>query len=107
MDLAHSVQKTLERAVTDLVTWLHGEPGSRNLCIAGGVGLNCVMNQRLLALPFVDRIFVQPAASDAGGSIGAALEVVAEKGTRPEVMEHVFFGPSFSNEEIASALDSY
>ena len=107
MDLAHSVQKTLERAVTDLVTWLHGETGSRNLCIAGGVGLNCVMNQRLLALPFVDRVYVQPAASDAGTAIGASLEVLAERGVQPEVMEHVYTGPAFANEEIHTALDSY
>ena len=107
MDLAHSVQKTLERAVTDLVTWLHGETGSRNLCIAGGVGLNCVMNQRLLALPFVDRVYVQPAASDAGTAIGASLEVLAERGVQPEVMEHVYTGPAFANEEIQTALDSY
>src|SRR5881409_2529024 len=100
MDLAFSVQKTLERAVIDLVTWLHGETGSRNLCVAGGVGLNCVMNQRLLALPFVDGIFVQPAASDAGGAIGAALEILAERGVQPEVMEHVYTGPSFGDEEI-------
>ncbi len=107
MDLAYSVQKTLERAVIDLVTWLHDQTGSRSLCIAGGVGLNCVMNQRLLALPFVDRIFVQPASSDAGTAIGAALEVVTEHGFRPGVMDHVYLGPSFTNEEIARALDSY
>jgi len=107
MDLAFSAQKTLERAVTDLVTWLHEQTGSRNLCIAGGVGLNCVMNQRLLALPFVDRIYVQPAASDAGTAIGAALEVLAERGVQPEVMEHVYTGPAFSNEEIQKALESY
>ena len=107
MDLAFSAQKTLERAVIDLVTWLHEQTGSRNLCIAGGVGLNCVMNQRLLALPFVDRIYVQPAASDAGTAIGAALEVLAERGVQPEVMEHVYTGPAFSNEEIHKALESY
>ena len=107
MDLAYSAQKTLERAVIELVAWLHKETGSRNLCIAGGVGLNCVMNQRLLALPFVDRVFVQPAASDAGTAIGAALEVVAENGIRPEAMEHVYTGPSFTNEEIRKALDSF
>jgi carbamoyltransferase len=107
MDLAYSAQKTLERAVIDLVGWLHRETGSRSLCIAGGVGLNCVMNQRLLALPFVDRIFVQPAASDAGTAVGAALEVLAERGVAPERMDHVFVGPSFSNEEIARALDSF
>jgi len=107
MDLAFSAQKTLERAVIDLVSWLHEQTGSRNLCIAGGVGLNCVMNQRLLALPFVDRIYVQPAASDAGTAIGAALEVLAERGVQPETMEHVYTGPSFSDEEIEKALQSF
>ena len=97
-DLAFSAQKTLERAVIDLVKWLHEQTGSRNLCIAGGVGLNCVMNQRLLALPFVDRVYVQPAASDAGTAIGAALEVLAERGVQPEIMTHVYTGPSFDNE---------
>jgi carbamoyltransferase len=107
MDLAFSAQKMLERAVIDLVIWLHDQTGSRNLCIAGGVGLNCVMNQRLLALPFVDRIYVQPAASDAGTAIGAALEVLAEQGVQPETMEHVYTGPSFSEEEIEKALQSF
>jgi hypothetical protein len=65
------------------------------------------MNQRLLALPFVDRIYVQPAASDAGTAIGAALEVLAERGAQPETMTHVYTGPSFSNEEIEKALESY
>jgi carbamoyltransferase len=106
-DLAFSAQKTLERAVIDLVKWLHEQTGSRNLCIAGGVGLNCVMNQRLLALPFVDRVYVQPAASDAGTAIGAALEVLAERGVQPETMTHVYTGPSFDNEEIQRALESY
>jgi len=107
MDLAYSAQKMLERCVIDLVTWLHSQTGSRNLCIAGGVGLNCVMNQRLLSLPFVDRIYVQPAASDAGTAIGAALEVVAEHGVKPELMSHVYTGPSYSNEDIRKALESY
>ena len=106
-DLAYSAQKTLERCVIDLVTWLHSETGSRNLCIAGGVGLNCVMNQRLLSLPFVEGIYVQPAASDAGTAIGAALEVLYEKGIQPELMTHVYTGPSFGEDEIRRALDSY
>ncbi len=107
MDLAYSAQKVLEQAMVDLVTWLHEQTGSRNLCVAGGVGLNCVMNQRLLALPFIDSLYVQPAASDAGTAIGSALEVMAEKGILPEVMEHVYTGPSFTDEEIRKALDSY
>ncbi|HEU5181642.1 MAG TPA: carbamoyltransferase C-terminal domain-containing protein [Candidatus Polarisedimenticolia bacterium] len=107
MDLAYSAQKLLEQAMVDLVTWLHEQTGSRNLCVAGGVGLNCVMNQRLLALPFIDSLYIQPAASDAGTAIGSALEVMAEKGIRPEVMEHVYTGPSYSDEEIRKALESY
>jgi carbamoyltransferase len=107
MDLAYSVQKTLERCVVDMLEFYHGETGSRRIAIAGGVGLNCVMNQRIAALPWVDDIFIQPAASDAGGSLGAAVEVLAQEGIRPEPMEHVYLGPSFSDEEIDGFIKSY
>src|SRR5262249_24617565 len=91
----------------DMVAWLHGQTGSRNLCVAGGVGLNCVMNQRLQALPFVDSLYVQPAASDAGTCIGAALEVMAEHGIRPEGMGHVYTGPSYSEARIRKSFESF
>jgi len=106
-DLAFSVQKTLERCVLDLLTHYHGETGSRRVAIAGGVGLNCVMNQRIAALPWVDELFVQPAASDAGGSLGAATEVIAGKGIDLEPMEHCYLGPEFSDDEIGEFIRAY
>ena len=106
-NLAFSVQQTLERCVIDLLEHYHRETGSRKVCIAGGVGLNCVMNQRIAALPWVDELFVQPAASDAGGCIGAAVEVLGQRGTVIEPMEHVYLGPSFSDDEIEQYLRSY
>jgi carbamoyltransferase len=106
-DLAYSVQKTLERCVLDLLTYYHGETGSRRVAIAGGVGLNCVMNQRIAALPWVDELWVQPAASDAGGSLGAATEVIAGKGVELEPMRDCYLGPEFSDDEIAGFIRAY
>jgi len=107
MDLAFSVQKTLERCVLDLLTHYHKETGSRRVAIAGGVGLNCVMNQRIAALDWVDELWVQPAASDAGGCLGAACEVVAQKGFDVEPLKHVYLGPEYSDEEIEGFIRAY
>src|SRR5690606_7562156 len=72
-DVAASLQQVLEESVLELTGWLHGQTGGANLCLAGGVALNCVMNSRLLeAGPFED-VWVQPAAGDAGTALGAAL----------------------------------
>ncbi|MDH3627293.1 MAG: carbamoyl transferase [Acidobacteriota bacterium] len=106
-DLAFSVQKTLERCMLDLLDHYHRITGAKNVCVAGGVGLNCVMNQRIAALPWVENIFVQPAASDAGGCIGAGCEVLAQKGISPEPLEHVYLGPSFTDDEIDGFTRSY
>jgi carbamoyltransferase len=107
MDLAYSAQKMLERCVIDLLEYYHKETGSRRVAIAGGVGLNCVMNQRIRALPWVDELWVQPAASDAGGSLGAAVEVLAQEGVRPDPMEHCYLGPSYTDDEIGEFMKSY
>jgi carbamoyltransferase len=107
MDLAYSAQKMLERCVVDLLNHYHRETGARSVAIAGGVGLNCVMNQRIVALPWVDEIFIQPAASDAGGSLGAAAEILAGKGVEIEPMEHCYLGPEFDDEEIAGLIRAY
>jgi len=106
-DLAYSVQKTLERCVLDLLTHYHHETGSNRVAVAGGVGLNCVMNQRIAALPWVDELWVQPAASDAGGSLGAAAEVLAGKGVDIEPMQHCYLGPEFDDDEIAGFIRAY
>src|ERR671932_2131761 len=76
-DIAHSLQAALEEAVFQLADWLHGATGLTDLCLAGGVALNCVMNARLLARGPFERIWVQPAAGDAGTALGAALWVDA------------------------------
>lgn len=106
-DVAASSQKQLEQVAVDLVTWLHKETSSGNLCLAGGVALNCVMNQKLRSLPFVDQLFIQPAASDAGLALGGALAIASESGYHFPKMEHVFYGPSFSDQEIGRDISTF
>src|SRR5439155_19142407 len=82
------------------------EYGIPNLCIAGGVGLNCKMNGELLQSTAIERIFVQPASNDAGTSIGAAMIVAQAHGDRIwNELENVYYGPGFSNADIQKALD--
>jgi carbamoyltransferase len=104
-DFAQSAQCQLNYAAEELVRSLHKETGSRRLCIAGGVGLNCVMNQRLLELDVVDEVFVQPAASDAGTALGAAYLVAAEEGEKIEPFMSAHLGNSFSDDEVRTQLD--
>jgi carbamoyltransferase len=108
-DLAATLQTTLETAVTKMAAWLYEQTGSRNLCLAGGTAMNCSMNGKLAQLPFVDNIFIQPVAHDAGTALGAALSVYVEKsGTRPNWrMEHAYWGAAYNNEEIELALKSF
>ncbi|HWK71707.1 MAG TPA: carbamoyltransferase C-terminal domain-containing protein [Burkholderiaceae bacterium] len=107
MDIAHSLQCVLEETVLAMAHWLHGATRSDRLCMAGGVALNCVMNARLAAQsPFRD-IWVQPAAGDAGTSLGAALwvDLHQREGGRQWTMDHAYLGPEYSDEEIESFLD--
>jgi carbamoyltransferase len=108
-NLAATLQNTLERAGKRMAEWLYEKTGIRRLCLAGGTALNCSMNGKLALLPFVDEIFIQPAAYDAGTALGAALTVYVEKTKkRPEWhMEHAYWGPEFSNEEIEAALEAF
>jgi carbamoyltransferase len=106
-DIAHSLQKALEETVLELCDWLHRETGAADLCLAGGVALNCVMNARLRDLGPFKRIWVQPAAGDAGTALGAALCVdAAERGQceRAYVMDHAFLGPGYRDSEIEDFL---
>src|SRR5207249_4440432 len=100
-------QVVLEETVLEIAHWLHGEAKAEDLCLAGGVALNCVMNARLRDRgPFRD-IWVQPAAGDAGTALGAALWVDArERGARSRswTMDHAFLGPAYSDEEIEGFL---
>jgi carbamoyltransferase len=102
-DIAHSLQVVLEDTALELARWLHGAAGSDNLCLAGGVALNCVMNARLRDRGPFKNVWVQPAAGDAGTALGAAVWVDArERGgnDRPYVMDHAFIGPAYSDDEI-------
>src|SRR5690606_17229182 len=106
-DIAHSLQKGLEETVAGMAAWLHRETGSRNLCMAGGVALNCVMNARLRENGPFDSIWVQPAAGDSGTSLGAALWVDRMRSARSAkrwVMHHAYLGPDYDDEEIEAFL---
>lgn len=113
MNLARSIQEVCEEIVLKLGHSLHAETGLDNLCMAGGVALNCVANGRLLREGPFKSIWIQPAAGDAGGAAGAALGVWFEhlKNTRkpdtPDLMQGCYLGPAFSNTEIKSFLDQH
>ena len=111
MDLARSVQEVTEEVMLRLARTLHRETGTDNLCLAGGVALNCVGNGRILREGPFRGLWIQPAAGDAGGAIGSAmlayhrLEGRARKTTPPEdSMKGGYLGPRFSNEEIERFL---
>jgi carbamoyltransferase len=109
-DIAHSLQVALEETVLEIVSWLHEASGEENLCLAGGVALNCVMNARIRAAGPFRHVWVQPAAGDAGTALGAALWLDARlreergDGKRRYRMNHAYLGPSYSDEEIESFL---
>jgi len=106
-DSAHSLQVVLEETVLDIVGWLHAASGCDDLCMAGGVALNCVMNARLLERGPFKRIWVQPAAGDSGTALGSALIVDArERGSveREWEMTHAFLGPEYAEAEIEAFL---
>lgn len=105
-DIAASAQKKLEEIVLHLAQLAVKETGCRNLVLAGGVALNCVANGRLVTSNTIDHIFIQPAAQDAGTSMGAALELYAQLGySSHEPIQHTSFGPSYSNEVIRHTLN--
>ncbi|MEK7944924.1 carbamoyltransferase C-terminal domain-containing protein [Pigmentiphaga sp. YJ18] len=106
-DLARSLQFALEQTVERMARWLHRETGSPNLCMAGGVALNCVMNARLRERGPFREVWVQPAAGDSGTSLGAALWVDSQQRAGHErrwSMEHAFLGPEFGDDEIEAFL---
>ena len=111
MDLAASVQKVTEDIILELARGIAKETGERNLCLAGGVALNCVANGILLRENIFDNIWIQPAAGDAGGALGAALltwyllhnkERVTSK--ERDAMKGAYLGPEFKDTEIEAEL---
>ena len=112
MDLAASIQVVLEEIILKICENVKMEYGITNLCLAGGVALNCVANGKILKKGIFENIWIQPAAGDAGGSLGAALgywyqdldmERVINK---DDEMKGSFLGPKFDNNEIQKVLDS-
>jgi carbamoyltransferase len=113
MDVAASLQKVTEEVMLRLARSLARETGARNLCLAGGVALNCVGNGKLLRDDAFERIWIQPAAGDAGGAVGAALAAYhlyagkprhANGGNGADAMAGSYLGPSFAQDEIEQRL---
>jgi carbamoyltransferase len=107
-DMAASIQKVTEEIVLGMARDLHRRTGMKNLVMAGGVALNCVANGRLAREGPFEQIWVQPAAGDAGGALGAAMfaEHCVLGHPRRFEMKHAFWGPSFSDAEIQSYLET-
>lgn len=106
-DIAHSLQAVLEETVLEIAHWLHAATGAENLCMAGGVALNCVLNARLRDRGPFKQIWVQPAAGDAGTALGAALWVDAQERQdkrRTFRMDHALLGPAYADAEIEQFL---
>ncbi len=103
-DIARSAQAMFERAVFHLYRTLHARHGMEAIAISGGCGFNSVANGRLYRETPFKRVYVQAAAGDAGGAIGAAMLVAAREGAAPFVMRHAYWGPSYGEEALAAAL---
>lgn len=102
-NVAYSLQCVLQETVLQLADWLYQKTREENLCLAGGVALNCVLNASLRDKGPFKKIWVQPAAGDAGTSLGAALWVDAKQNGHTEkkfIMDHAYWGPGFSDDEI-------
>lgn len=112
MDIAASIQKVTEEIMLRSVRHLHAETGQRNLCLAGGVALNCVANGRIMREGPFERMWVQPAAGDAGGALGTALFIWHQLLDKPrkakasDSMKGALLGPAYSDEQIQRFLDT-
>ena len=110
MDIASSIQSVIEEIVLSLARSIANEYGNKNLCMAGGVALNCVSNGKILKEKIFKKIWIQPAAGDAGGALGAALalwhkELKKERfSSSNDTMQGSYLGPSFNNKEVENKL---
>lgn len=113
MDIAASIQAVTEEVVLKLANTVHKETGMKNLCLAGGVALNCVANGKILREGPFERIWVQPAAGDAGGALGAAavawygLEGAERKTNGSDKMYGSYLGPNYDDATIEEQLDQF
>jgi carbamoyltransferase len=109
MDLAASIQAATEEVVLRITRSLADETGLPNLCLAGGVALNCVANGKVLRDKRFEQIYIQPAAGDAGGALGAALagyylQLGQHRQTNGDAMRGAYLGPSYDDEDIQARL---
>ena len=114
MDLAASIQVVVEEVVIKLAKGVAKTTGEKNLCLAGGVALNCVANGKLLKEKVFEHLWIQPASGDAGGALGAALgayHIMLNQERKVsygiDAMKGSYLGPEFSQEEISERLTSY
>ena len=113
MDIAASIQQVTEEVVLRLARTIHNETGEKNLCLAGGVALNCVANGRILREGPFENLWIQPAAGDAGGALGAAAiawhdYVGAERQVNgSDAMNGSYLGPKFETADIRAQLDAH
>lgn len=109
-DLARSLQYVLEEILMEKIKYLHEVTKMENLCMAGGVALNCVANGRIKREGPFKRLFVQPAAGDSGGALGAAAiaykRLANGRAESLSILRHAYLGPSFSSEEVTSFVES-
>lgn len=108
-DIAASIQLVTEEVMLAMARHAHARTGSKKLCMAGGVALNSVANGRILAETPFEELYIQPAAGDAGGAVGAALWVYHVLLGRPRrfVMEHAYWGEEYSAAEVVRVLDAH
>ena len=107
-DIAASIQYVTEETILKLVNYVYQRTGLKNLCMAGGVALNSVANGRVLRESPFENVWIQPAAGDSGGALGAALYVhhVLLGKPRNFVMEHAYWGQAFSADEVKTAIST-
>lgn len=103
-DIAYATQKAMESCAVSLVTALHEKTGETALCMAGGLALNCSANYCIHQLEFIERLFVQPAATDRGLALGCAIFGAVQQNCLKKLPSHVYFGPTYSDEDIIHAL---
>src|SRR5262249_14287715 len=119
MDVARSIQDVTEEVMLRLARHARELTGQHRLCLAGGVALNCVANGRIQREGIFERLWIQPAASDAGGALGAALaawhsfsptetdKTTSTAAPKQDEMHASLLGPEFSDEEIATTLNAH
>src|SRR3989338_2383469 len=106
IDFAATIQDTLERSVIYILTKTYKKYGIKNVCLSGGVGLNCAMNGKIRTLPWIGNFFVFPAANDSGLSIGAAYLGALNKGDKVHMIKSMCLGPNLNQKEIKHFLDN-